>query len=304
MGFFIVISLSPRDVFYLVLMMRSFNEQLRILVETALQEDIGDGDHSTLSSIPFDKKGKAVLKIKQDGILAGVAVAETIFKLKDPACHFSIFKKDGEQMTAGERAFEITGSVHTILQCERLVLNCMQRMCGIATLTRRYVDLLKGYTTKILDTRKTTPNFRLLEKEAVRIGGGVNHRSGLYDMIMLKDNHIDYSGGIESAFEWAVRFVVILKPGVQIEVETRSIEDVRKVVAIGKIDRILLDNFKPEQITEALQLINGKFETEASGGINLDNITDYAKTGVDFISVGALIHQAQSLDLSLKAVIL
>ncbi len=206
-------------------------------------------------------------------------------------------------MQAGEIAFEAETAVYTILQCERLVLNCMQRMSGIATLTRQYTDKLKSYKTKILDTRKTTPNFRLLEKEAVRIGGGVNHRMGLYDMIMLKDNHIDYCGGIKQAIERAYQYVQTVKPGLKIEVETRSIEDVKKVMAIGKVDRIMLDNYAPELVAEALALINGRFETEASGGINLDNIELYAATGVDYISAGALIHQAKSVDLSLKAVI-
>jgi len=208
-------------------------------------------------------------------------------------------------MKTGEKAFEIEARVHTILQCERLVLNCMQRMSGIATLTRQYTDKLKGYKTRLLDTRKTTPNFRLLEKEAVRIGGGINHRFGLYDMIMLKDNHIDYCGGIEKAIGKAAEYVQTKKPGLKIEVETRSIEDVKKVIATGKgkVFRIMLDNFKPDQIKEALKLIGHDFETEASGGIDLDNIEEYAKTGVDYVSVGALIHQAQSLDLSLKAVV-
>ena len=275
------------------------------LIDEALQEDIGDGDHSTLSCIPADARGKAVLKIKQDGILAGVDVARKIFEYKDPQSVFRAFKSDGDQMVFGEKAFEVDASVHTILQCERLVLNCMQRMSGIATLTKEYTDKLKGYKTRLLDTRKTTPNFRLLEKEAVKIGGGVNHRFGLYDMIMLKDNHIDYAGGIEKAIERAHEYVLSKKPGLKIEVETRNIEDVRKVVAIGKgkVFRIMLDNFTPEQISEAVLLIKEDFETEASGGINLDNIEQYAKTGVDYVSVGALIHQAQSLDLSLKAVL-
>ena len=281
----------------------SFDE-LQHLVDEAFKEDIGEGDHSTLSSIPADERGKAVLKIKQDGILAGMQVAEKIFSYKEPSSVFIPFKKDGDEMKYGEKAFEVEALVHTILQCERLVLNCMQRMCGIATLTKQYTDKLKGYKTKLLDTRKTTPNFRLLEKEAVRIGGGFNHRFGLYDMIMLKDNHIDYCGGIEKAIEKAAEYVKNKKPGLKIEVETRSIEDVRKVIAAGKgkVFRIMLDNFKPDQIAEALKLIGDDFETEASGGINLDNIIAYALTGVDFISVGGLIHQAVSLDLSLKAI--
>lgn len=282
----------------------SFESQLQHLVEEALKEDVGDGDHSTLSCIPPSARGRAVLKIKQDGILAGMQVAASIFQIKEPTAVFTPFKKDGDSMVYGEKAFEVEAAVHTILQCERLVLNCMQRMSGIATLTRQYSDKLKGYKTKLLDTRKTTPNFRLLEKEAVRIGGGVNHRFGLYDMIMLKDNHIDYCGGIEKAIEKAAGYVRNQKPGLKIEVETRSIDDIKKVIAAGKgkVFRIMLDNFSPSQIAEALPLIGEAFETEASGGINLDNIEEYAKTGVDYVSVGALVHQARSLDLSLKAV--
>jgi nicotinate-nucleotide pyrophosphorylase (carboxylating) len=281
--------------------MLTFDEQLSILIDSALKEDIGDGDHSTLSSIPADERGSAILKIKQEGILAGMEVAEKIFRYREPGVVFRANKKDGDSMLPGDNAFTVNAHVHTILQCERLVLNCMQRMSGIATLTKKYSDRLKGYKTRLLDTRKTTPNFRLLEKEAVRIGGGFNHRFGLYDMIMLKDNHIDYSGGLEQAIERAWQYVQNVKPGLKIEVETRNIDEVKRVVAFGKVDRIMLDNFMPQQLKEALQVINGKTETEASGGINLDNITAYAETGVDFVSVGALIHQAQSLDMSLKA---
>ena len=283
----------------------NFDKQLQHLAEEALREDVGDGDHSTLACIPAGTKGRAVLKIKETGVLAGVSVAPKIFAWKEPAARFTVYKQDGEIMAPGEKAFEVDASVHTILQCERLVLNCMQRMSGIATLTRQYTDRLKDYKTKLLDTRKTTPNFRLLEKEAVRIGGGVNHRFGLFDMIMLKDNHIDYCGGIEKAIDKAWEYIIAKKPGLKIEVETRSLEDVKKVVACGKgkVFRIMLDNFNPDQIREALPLIGENFETEASGGINLDNIEEYAKTGVDYVSVGALIHQARSLDLSLKAVI-
>jgi nicotinate-nucleotide pyrophosphorylase (carboxylating) len=280
-----------------------FNQQFYHFVDEALGEDTGDGDHSSLSCIAPDAKGKAVLKIKEEGVLAGLTVAEKIFLYKDPQTIFKALKKDGEKMKAGEMAFEVEASVHAILQCERLVLNCMQRMSGIATLTTRYTEKLYGYKTKLLDTRKTTPNFRLLEKEAVRIGGGVNHRFGLFDMIMLKDNHIDYCGGIENAINKAWDYVQTKKPGLKIEVETRSIDDVRKVIVVGrgKVFRIMLDNFQPEQITEALELIGENFETEASGGININNIEAYAKTGVDYVSAGALIHQARSLDLSLKA---
>ena len=284
-------------------MKRNFNEQLNQLIELALTEDIGDGDHSTLACIDAKAKGKAVLKIKDGGILAGVQVAEEIFRFMEPGVDFRILKQDGAVMKHGETAFEVSAHVHTILKCERLVLNCMQRMSGIATLTNKYVQRLAGYKTKVLDTRKTTPNFRLLEKEAVRIGGGKNHRFGLFDMIMLKDNHIDYCGGIEKAIELAWRYSQQQDNELKIEVETRSLEDVKKVVKIGsgKVFRIMLDNFTPIQIKEALELINQNFETEASGGINLDNLDEYAQTGVDYVSVGALIHQAQSVDLSLKA---
>ncbi|HEY4285460.1 MAG TPA: carboxylating nicotinate-nucleotide diphosphorylase [Puia sp.] len=280
-----------------------FDEQLRLLVQNALQEDVGDGDHSTLACIPPEARGKAVLHIKQDGILAGMEIAEKILKMKEPGSRFTAYKQDGDLIRDGEEAFVAEASVHTILQCERLILNCMQRMSGIATLTRTYVDKLQKYKTRILDTRKTTPNFRLLEKDAVRIGGGINHRFGLYDMIMLKDNHIDYAGSLEAAIEKASAYRQAHKPQLKIEVETRNLDEVRRVLAVGKVDRIMLDNFTPRQLTEALSLIGERFETEASGGITLSNIEDYARTGVDYVSVGALIHQARSLDLSLKAVI-
>jgi nicotinate-nucleotide pyrophosphorylase (carboxylating) len=285
------------------------DEQLQALVEAALLEDIGSGDHSTLSCIPREAMGKAVLKIKQDAILAGMEVAEKIFRMKEPTAVFIPLKKDGEAVRAGERAFEARATVHTILQCERLILNCMQRMSGIATLTRQYVDKLKGYSTRPLDTRKTTPNFRLLEKEAVRIGGGLNHRFGLYDMILLKDNHIDYCGSLEGAIEKAGlyrRKRMEEEPGMpelKIEIETRDLGEVARVLVIGGVDRIMLDNFTPEEVGRAVDLIGGRYESEASGGINLDNIEAYARTGVDFVSIGALIHQARSTDLSLKAVI-
>ena len=284
--------------------MTGFDEKLRDLIEKALAEDIGDGDHSTLGCIPAQARGTAVLKIKENGVLAGMEVAGKIFHYKEPDAIFTTFKKDGEEMTSGEKAFEITASVHTILTCERLVLNCMQRMSGIATLTKKYTDKLKGYKTRVLDTRKTTPGFRLLEKEAVRIGGGVNHRFGLYDMIMLKDNHIDFCGGIVKAIDRSYQYVQLHKPGLKIEVETRTLDEVKLVAehGKGKVFRIMLDNFSPDKIKEALLIIDGNFETEASGGMNLDNIEEYAKTGVDYVSVGALIHQARSLDLSLKAV--
>src|SRR5215218_2689532 len=285
--------------------METFDAQLRKLVDAALAEDVGDGDHSTLSSIPADAKGKAVLKIKEAGTLAGVDVAEKIFKYKKPNAVFKKYKNDGEAMQPGDVAFEVETFVHTILQLERLVLNIMQRMSGIATLTKTYTDKLQGYKTKLLDTRKTTPNFRLLEKEAVRIGGGVNHRFGLFDMIMLKDNHIDYAGSLKAAINRAHDYVQRYKPHLKIEVETRNLDDVKTVlqIGVGKVHRVMLDNFSTEQVKEAVSLINRAFETEASGGINLSTITSYAETGVDYVSVGGLIHQARSLDLSLKAVI-
>jgi nicotinate-nucleotide pyrophosphorylase (carboxylating) len=274
----------------------------------AFEEDLGDGDHSTLSCIAATARGKAVLKVKQSAVLAGMEVAKKIFLLKDPDARFTAYVKDGDQVNPGDIAFEVESFAAVILQCERIVLNCMQRMSGIATLTREYVLLLQGTSARLLDTRKTTPNFRLLEKEAVRIGGAFNHRFGLYDMIMLKDNHIDFCGSIATAIDRAWQYVQQKKPSLSIEVETRSLQEVAEVVRSGpqKVKRIMLDNFLPAQLQEALNYIKthapaGTFETEASGGITKENIKDYADTGVDFISVGALIHQAQSIDLSLKA---
>lgn len=273
-------------------------------IEAALHEDVGNGDYSTLASIPPDANGKAILKIKENGIIAGLDLAKDIFEFIEPGATFTFYKKDGDKVANGELAFEVTAKVHTILKAERLSLNCMQRMSGIATLTSQYVDLIKGYPAKILDTRKTTPLFRMYEKEAVRIGGGLNHRMGLYDMVMLKDNHIDFCGGIEKAIEQTNAYLNANGLNLKIEVETRSIDDVQRVLATGKVHRIMLDNYTPDQMEEAVKLIGGRYETEASGGINLDNIVAYARTGVDFISVGAIIHHAVSMDLSLKAQIL
>lgn len=283
--------------------MIDFDKKLEQLVAAAIAEDVGNGDHSTLGTIPADATGKAQLKIKEDGVLAGVSVAEKIFRQLEPDASLEMFKQDGDDMKYGDVAFIVSARVHTILKGERLVLNVMQRMCGIAGLTRTYTDQLKGYHTRILDTRKTTPNFRLLEKEAVRIGGGINHRFGLYDMIMLKDNHIDFCGGIEKAIDRAYDYAQRTDRTLKIEVETRSLDDVRKVIRAGKgkVFRIMLDNFSPAMITDALPIINREYETEASGGINLENLKAYAATGVDYVSVGALIHQAKSVDLSLKA---
>jgi nicotinate-nucleotide pyrophosphorylase (carboxylating) len=279
------------------------NQHWIIFIKNALQEDIGSGDYSSISTIDTGVRGKAVLKIKEAGVLAGMRVAEFIFRIVQPDSLFKPYKRDGELIKPGEIAFEVEADIHTILKCERLVLNCMQRMSGIATLTRQYADKLKGSNTRLLDTRKTTPNFRLAEKEAVLIGGGTNHRFGLDDMIMLKDNHIDYCGGIEKAIEKAYAYVQTYHPELKIEVETRSAADVKLVMSVGKVNRIMLDNFTPSEISTALKIIDGRYETEASGGINLSNIEEYASTGVDYISCGAIIHQARSLDMSLKAVI-
>lgn len=270
-------------------------------IAAALQEDIREGDHSTLACIAADATGKAVLKIKEDGIIAGIELAQQIFRYLEPGAQFTVYKKDGERVTNGELAFEVTAKVHTILQAERLALNCMQRMSGIATLTSQYADKIKAYKTKILDTRKTTPLFRVYEKEAVKIGGGLNHRMGLYDMVMLKDNHIDFCGGIEAAITKTNAYLEDNGLNLKIEVETRSIDDVKRVLAHGGVHRIMLDNYTPAQLAEAVKLIDGKYETEASGGITMDTIEEYAKTGVDYISVGAIIHHAVSMDLSLKA---
>lgn len=273
-------------------------------IRLALEEDLATGgDHSTLASIPPTATGKAILKIKEDGILAGMELAKAIFRQVEPEVLFNEFKQDGDRIVYGETAFEVTAKVHTILTAERLVLNCMQRMSGIASLTHAYAEKIKTYRSKILDTRKTTPLFRTYEKEAVKIGGGYNHRMGLYDMIMLKDNHIDFCGGIPAAIEKTTDYLQANKLDLKIEIETRNLEDVQQVLATGKVHRIMLDNYDPASILEALKMIDGQYETEASGGINFDNIASYAATGVDFISIGALTHHAVSLDLSLKAVI-
>jgi len=285
--------------------MKTYNELFGHFVQQALAEDVGDGDHTTLSCIDANAMGKAQLKVKQAGTLAGVEAARRIFNTIEPTAEFLNFKNDGDVVEPGDVAFVVTAHIHTILKAERLVLNTMQRMSGIATLTKKYTLRLSGFHTKILDTRKTTPNFRLLEKEAVRIGGAINHRFALYDMIMLKDNHIDYCGGIKKAINKAWHYVSTVKPGLLIEVETRNIADVKIVsdMAGGKVFRIMLDNFTPSMIIEALAITDNRFETEASGGITLSNIAEYAETGVDYVSVGALIHQAQSIDLSLKAMV-
>ncbi|MDX9946868.1 MAG: carboxylating nicotinate-nucleotide diphosphorylase [Bacteroidales bacterium] len=277
------------------------NKILEDFISGCLLEDIGDGDHSTLACIPADAAGKARLLIKEKGILSGCSVAGEVFRIIDPGMIFEPFISDGSRISPGEIAFHVSGKIHSILKSERLVLNIMQRMSGIATSTGMYVEKLAGLKTKVLDTRKTTPGMRFLDKEAVRTGGGMNHRMGLYDMIMLKDNHIDYAGGIENAILKTNDYLARTKKNLKIEIEARNTGDVKKILEIGGVDRIMLDNFNLADTREAVKLINGRFETESSGGITLETIRDYAECGVDFISAGALTHHIKSLDMSLKA---
>ena len=276
-------------------------EALKTFIKNALEEDIQDGDHSTLATIPIDLEQKAKLLVKQDCILAGVELAEIIFKQFDKNLKIERLMKDGDPAKVGDIAFYVTGSARSILSTERFVLNCMQRMSGIATLTHDWDSRLLGTKTKLLDTRKTTPNFRICEKWAVAIGGGTNHRYGLYDMIMLKDNHIDYNGSITNAVKMAKDYIEKIKKPLKIEVETRNLEEVSEALKAGA-DRIMLDNMDVEMMTEAVKLIGKKCETEASGGITREMLKEVAKTGVDFISAGALTHSAANIDLSLKAV--
>ncbi len=277
------------------------DKHLDILIDLWLEEDIGDGDHTTLSTIPATASGKAKLLVKQPGIIAGVRIAIEIFKRFDPGMKTVVFIPDGSPIKPGDIVFEVQGLVRTILQTERLVLNVMQRMSGVATHTNNYVHKLKGLKTKILDTRKTSPGMRLLEKEAVKLGGGENHRIGLYDMILIKDNHIDFAGGIGNALEWTRKYLRDNKKDLKIVIEARSLDDIREILRNGGANRILIDNFTPALTREAVKLVAGACETESSGGITLDNIREYAECGVDYISVGALTHQIKSLDLSLKA---
>lgn len=272
------------------------------IINQALIEDIGDGDHTSLATIPHDKNGKARLLVKQDGILCGMGIAKKVFQMTDSTLQFSQNLSDGMQIHMGDIAFTIEGKAISILSAERLVLNFMQRMSGIATFTHQVVNQLQGLNTKVLDTRKTTPNLRVLEKYAVKTGGGENHRFGLYDMIMIKDNHVDFAGGIENAIAATREYLLKKGKNLKIEIEARNIVEVQKIMHTGGIHRIMFDNFTPEAMKEAVLLINGKYETEASGGITLENIRQYAETGVDYISVGALTHQIKSLDMSLKAV--
>ena len=270
-------------------------------IRKSLQEDIGDGDHSTLACIPSEAIGKAQLLVKESGVLAGVEVAKRIYELVDPSLRLTFNKKDGDPIQVGDIVFEVIGSSRNILSTERLVLNCMQRMSGIATQTAQVLKVIEGCSTRILDTRKTTPGMRFLEKWAVKIGGGENHRFGLYDMIMLKDNHIDYAGGIKMAIEKTQVYLKQTGKKLQIEIEVRSMSELDEVLENGCVDRIMLDNFTPEMLKGALAKIPSTYETEASGGITLENIRPYAETGVQFISIGALTHSVKSLDLSLKA---
>lgn len=279
-----------------------YNMTLQQQIQLWFAEDIGDGDHSTLSCIPADALGSQQLIVKQSGIIAGIEVARQVFSTFDPSLRVTQFLNDGDRVNPGDIAFRVDGSVRSLLQTERLMLNIMQRMSGIATRTAEYVELLKGTRTRILDTRKTTPGLRLLEKMAVRIGGGTNHRFGLFDMVMLKDNHVDHAGGITQAIDRCHDYLKANNRDLRIEIEVRNLDELRQVLAHGGVDRIMLDNFTPELTRQAVRLIGGRYETESSGGITLDTLRSYAECGVDFISVGALTHHVSSLDLSFKAV--
>jgi nicotinate-nucleotide pyrophosphorylase (carboxylating) len=282
-------------------MMEINNAEIGKFIDYALKEDIGDGDHTSLATISAEQKGKAQLVVKQEGVIAGIEVAKMIFQKLDKSCLFTEFFKDGLEVKPGDVVFQVEGKVIFILQAERLVLNIMQRMSGIATQTRQYVNNLRGLNTRILDTRKTSPGMRVFDKYAVKVGGGENHRIGLYDMILIKDNHIDFAGGIEKAIEKTHTYLDKTNKDLKIEIEARSLDDVNRILTHEGVHRILLDNFTPEMTQEAVKLINGKVETESSGNITLENIRQYAECGVDYISVGALTHQIKSLDLSLKA---
>jgi nicotinate-nucleotide pyrophosphorylase (carboxylating) len=276
--------------------------QLDELIWMALEEDLGDGDHTSLATIPAGTQGKAVLLIKEEGVVAGIDIAQRVFGLLDPSLKFDQAIEDGSDVFPRDIAFTLEGSVHAILAGERLALNFMQRMSGIATATRNLTRELEGMPVKVLDTRKTTPLWRELEKEAVRLGGGVNHRMGLYDMILIKDNHVDFAGGIKQAIDATRAYLRKTGKDLKIEIEVRNLEELREVLKRGGVDRIMLDNFSLQDLNDAVGLVRSKFETEASGGINIDNVRAYARRGVDFVSVGAITHHINSLDMSLKAV--
>lgn len=277
------------------------NELIDRLIDLAFAEDIGDGDHTTLSCIPDTAIGKSKLLIKEAGVLAGIEIAKEIFHRFDPEMKVEVFINDGTEVNPGDVAMIVEGRVQSLLQTERLMLNVMQRMSGIATMTRRYVKQLEGTKTRVLDTRKTTPGMRMLEKAAVKIGGGVNHRIGLFDMILLKDNHVDFAGGIDKAIQRAQNYCKEKGKDLKIEIEVRNFDELNQVLAIGGVDRIMLDNFTPENTRKAVELIAGKYETESSGGITFDTLRDYALCEVDYISVGALTHSVKGLDMSFKA---
>lgn len=271
------------------------------LIRLAFAEDIGDGDHTTLCCIPATEMGRSKLLVKEAGILAGVEIAKKVFQAFDPELKMTVYMNDGTEVKPGDVAFIVEGKVQSLLQTERLMLNIMQRMSGIATMTHRYVALLEGLHTRVLDTRKTTPGMRLLEKQAVKIGGGVNHRIGLFDMILLKDNHVDFAGGIENAITRCHEYLKEKGKDLKIEIEVRNLDELREVMRVGGVDRVMFDNFTPELTREAVALIDGRFETESSGGITFETIRSYAEAGVDFVSVGALTHSVKGLDMSFKA---
>lgn len=282
--------------------MKSVEELIDALIDLSFAEDIGDGDHTTLCCIPEDAMGKSKLLIKEDGVLAGIEVAKEVFHRFDPTMEVEVFIEDGTEVKVGDVAMIVTGKTQSLLQTERLMLNIMQRMSGIATMTRHYVKRLEGTGTRILDTRKTTPGMRMLEKQAVKIGGGVNHRIGLFDMILLKDNHVDFAGGIANAINRCHEYLKAKGKDLKIEIEVRNFDELNQVLEMGGVDRIMLDNFTPADTVKAVQLIDHRYETESSGGITFDTIRNYAECGVDFISVGALTHSVKGLDMSFKAV--
>ena len=281
--------------------MYSVDELEDRLFDLAFAEDIGDGDHTTLCCIPETAVGKSKLLVKEAGILAGVDIARKVFHKFDPELKMEVFIEDGSVVKPGDVAFTVSGKIRSLLQTERLMLNIMQRMSGIATMTHRYMEQLKGTKTRVLDTRKTTPGMRILEKEAVKIGGGTNHRIGLFDMILIKDNHVDFAGGISQAIERCHQYLEKRNLNLKIEIEVRSIDELQQVLNKGGVDRIMLDNFTPELTRKAVEMIGGRYETESSGGITLETIRNYAECGVDFVSVGALTHSVKGLDLSFKA---
>lgn len=283
------------------MIMLSVEELNEKLIDLAFAEDIGDGDHTTLCCIPEDAMGKSKLLIKEEGVLAGIEVAKQVFARFDPTMQVEVFINDGAKVKPGDVAMVVTGKVQSLLQTERLMLNIMQRMSGIATMTARYVDHLKGTKTKVLDTRKTTPGMRMLEKAAVKIGGGVNHRIGLFDMILLKDNHVDFAGGIANAINRCHEYLKAKGKDLKIEIEVRNFDELQQVLDMGGVHRIMLDNFSTDDTRKAVALIDGRYEVESSGGITFDTIRSYAECGVDFISVGALTHSVKGLDMSFKA---